>query len=90
MNKIIYRKWNYKKHEYDPYPVPADKKLVLYTENMDEIVNCCQCLEPIKYGESYTSKEVHNCLGFGYAVCSKCYDKEWIRWESQARRKNNE
>ena len=47
---------------------------------MDEIVNCCQCLKEMKFGEGYTSKEVHTpVLGFGYCVCSECYEKEMER-----------
>lgn len=75
----IYRKWNYEKHEYEPYLVSTDKKLTLYTEDFEEKINCCQCLKKIKYGESYTSLEVHNSIGLGYAVCSECYKKEWER-----------
>ncbi len=74
-----YRKWYYEKHEYLPYLVPEDKKLCLLTEDMDEIVNCCQCLKDMAFGDSYTSMEVHNAFGLGYAVCESCYDKEWER-----------
>lgn len=42
---LLYRKWNYQKHIYEPYLVPKDKKLILYTENMEEEINCCQCLK---------------------------------------------
>lgn len=76
---MLYRKWNCKKHEYEPYPVPKDKKLTLYTENMEEEINCCQCLKLMKYKDSFTSREVHNAVGLGYAVCKECYEKEWER-----------
>ena len=67
MEKTIkYKKWNYETHKYDDYLVPSDKILKTYSDNMDEIVNCCQCLKEMKFGEGYTSKEVHTpVLGFG-------------------------
>ena len=83
---MIYRKWDGEVHQYLPYPVPDDKRLTLYCEDMEQEVDCCQCLKPIKYGETYTSKEVHNWVGLGYAVCPKCYEEEWERirvWENQ-------
>lgn len=27
--------------------------------------------------DGYTSKQIHTELGFGYAVCEQCYEKEW-------------
>ena len=74
-----FRKWNYQTHKYDDYFVPDDKILKTYSNDMNEIVNCCQCLKEIKYGDSYTSKEVHTPIGFGYAVCEDCYKQEWER-----------
>ena len=81
-----YKKWNGGLHRYEPYYVDDDKRLCLYSEDMDLEIDCCQCLKPIKYGETYTSKEVHNGVGFGYAVCPKCYEEEWERrrvWKNQ-------
>lgn len=77
----MYRKWDYDKHEYKPYLVPADKKLSTFEEDMNTIVNCCQCLKELPMGEAYTSLEVHTGTGFGYAVCDKCYEKEFKRKE---------
>jgi hypothetical protein len=76
MGKIL-RKWNYKKHDYEPYEVPDDWKLVLYTDNMDEITTCPHCGKAVEFGETYTSKEIHTETGFGYPVCGNCYEKEW-------------
>lgn len=72
-------KWNYEKHEYDEYEVPKEWNVKLYSEDMKEIINCPHCGETLEYGNSYTSLEIHNYLGFGFAVCSKCYDEEWGR-----------
>jgi hypothetical protein len=43
---------------------------------MSSIINCAACFNPIVYGESYTSRILHNKVGFGYAVCEQCYTKE--------------
>lgn len=73
------RKWNYKTHEYDSIEVPDEWNVSLYTENMDEIVNCPHCGKELRYGETYTSKEIHNWIGLGYGVCEECYEEEWKR-----------
>lgn len=78
-NCTVYNKWNPLTHRYDPYYVPADKKLVFYGTDLEAIVNCCQCLKEIKYGDSYVSLEVHTNIGMGYAVCKDCYEQEWVR-----------
>lgn len=83
MENIIFensiRKWNAKERKYEKYDVPQGWNLVLYTENMDEQINCCQCGRKMRYGEAYTSLECHNSFGMGYGVCDKCYDDEWKR-----------
>lgn len=35
----------------------------------------CGC--ELAFGESYTSRLIHNDLGFGYAVCPRCYEAEF-------------
>lgn len=80
MQCIPYKKWNYVTHSYDDYYVPVDKKLVFSDPgSLDTIINCCQCLKEIKFGDSYTSLEVHTEMGMGYAVCEDCYNQEWVR-----------
>lgn len=69
-------KWNYETHEYDPYQVPDDWVLGLYSTDMELPINCAQCGKGMTYGVGYTSKEVHTPVGFGYAVCEQCYEKE--------------
>ena len=76
---MIYRKWNYETHTYEPFEVPNDKILKLYCNDMEELVNCCQCLKEMKFGDCFTSMEVHNQVGFGYCVCEECYQEEWKR-----------
>ena len=40
---------------------------------MDDLINCPHCGKEIKFGDSYTSHEIHTPLGMGYAVCEECY-----------------
>ena len=51
-----------------------------YTQMIwEKIVNCPQCGKELPYGETYTSKEIHNWVGLGYGVCEECYEKECER-----------
>ena len=85
MDDFIYcyviQKWDYPSHSYFSIPITSREPLNIktYSEDMNEIVNCAQCLKEIKIGDSYTSKEIHTDLGFGFAVCEDCYEKEWER-----------
>jgi hypothetical protein len=45
-----------------------------------KMVPCAQCGRLHKYGEMYTSREVHTAYGFGFAVCRECYDDEMDRF----------
>lgn len=71
-------RWNYKTHKYDKVKVP-EADYIVYTDNMEQLVTCPHCGKKIIYGNAYTSLEFHNCAGFGYPVCEKCYKKEWIK-----------
>jgi len=73
------RKWNYEKHEYEPYEIPDEWNCLLYSDDMEEVVNCPHCGKEIEYGETYTSLEFHNMFGLGFGVCEECYEKEWDR-----------
>ena len=73
------QKWDYEQHKYLPYFVPTDWKISLFSQDMDELINCCQCGEEIKFGDTYTSNEIHTDLGLGYCVCEKCHEAEMIR-----------
>ena len=73
------QRWDYDSHEYIPFVVPDECVFKIYSDNIDDIINCCQCLKEMKFGEGHTSMEVHTGAGFGYAVCEKCYDEEWER-----------
>ena len=73
------RKWNYEKHDYDYFEVPDDYKLKLYTDIMEEIINCPHCGTELEFGDAYKSMEIHTYKGLGYNVCGKCYQKELER-----------
>lgn len=77
---MILQKWNYEKHEYEPYKVPDEWKCKVYTDNMDELVNCPHCGKELRFGDTYTSLEIHTeRTAFGFGVCTECYEKEWLR-----------
>ena len=80
MSKIL-KKWNYQKHDYEPYEVPDDWKFVLWTDDMEKKTTCPHCGQDFPFGETYTSKEIHTEMGFGYFVCEKCYEEEWRRYD---------
>lgn len=70
-------RYNPKTKKYEPYEVPENWNTPLYTDNMDELINCARCGKLISFGLCYTSKQIHNHLGFGYGVCPRCFDQEW-------------
>lgn len=81
---MILQKWDYKLHKYIDVEVPDKYNCKVYSNDMEEIVNCPHCGKKLKFGETYTSLEFHTTpLGFGYGVCQKCYDKEWERRRSE-------
>lgn len=76
---MLLNKWNYQTHSYDPMQIPNDWNCKTYSDDMDEIINCPHCGKQIKFGDGYTSLEIHTHIGFGYIVCEECYNKEWER-----------
>ena len=79
---MILRKWNYSKHDYEPYEVPDDWNVKAYSGDMSEIVNCPHCGKRVQVGETYASREIHNDVGFGYSVCRDCYYNREVWWDS--------
>lgn len=69
------QKWNPKTREYYDYDLPEGA--CLYSDDMDKVIACARCGEKMRFGDAYTSRQIHTEYGFGYAVCGKCYDKEW-------------
>ena len=80
------RKWNYQKHEDEPYEVPDAWHCTAYEPDMQTLINCAQCGQEIPFGLGYTSREIHTVTGFGYSVCRECNEKEFAR-ELQAKKK---
>lgn len=72
-------RWNYATHEYDPYTPDPSWKIKLYTDNLDEQINCTNCGREMVYGDGYTSQELHNPVGLGFPVCEACYEAETNR-----------
>lgn len=71
------QRWREINHRYEPHLVPDEWNVKTYSDDMDERVNCARCGKKIKFGDSYTSRQIHNGFGFGYAVCPECYEEEW-------------
>lgn len=72
---ILLRKWDYAEKDYKPFISPA-KTLILVSDDMDDIVDCANCGQQVKYGDTYTSKTIHKSFGIGFPVCEKCYEEE--------------
>ena len=83
MIKIVQR-WDWKEHKYNPHGIPADWNCPLYTDDMNERINCASCGKRLKYGDCSTSREIHNRMGMGYPVCEDCYEKEYMREKEAA------
>lgn len=67
------RRFNEAAREYEPYGVPDEWKLLAYSNDMDELCNCALCGKGLRYGDTYTSFQVHTSNGFGYGVCEECH-----------------
>lgn len=72
---IMVGRWNFEKHCYEPWLISGNAALT--KPNLDDMVDCCECGKKVRIGDTYTSLRVHNTFGLGYAVCDKCYEKEW-------------
>lgn len=73
-------KWDFKTKHYNDYKVPP--LATVYEQNMSKIIQCASCRNALKVGNGYTSRQIHNALGFGYIVCGDCYKKEWQEAEA--------
>lgn len=74
---MILNKWNFKTRKYEPYEVPDNYNVKTFSMDMEEIVNCPHCGREIKFGDGYTSRQIHTKHGMGFAVCADCYEKEF-------------
>ena len=69
-------RWNPVTERYEPFIVPADRKVAVYATDMNTEVQCAECGKKMKYGDGYTSRWIHTQHGFGYCVCEDCYNIE--------------
>ena len=74
---MLVNKWNFKTKEYEKVEIPDNRKIGLYSNNMNDIIQCINCGKELRFGDSYTSRRYHTGMGFGYCVCHNCYDEEW-------------
>lgn len=61
--------------EYRDWRVPDGASVS--ADDFSTVVDCAECGCQLAFGESYTSRLIHNDLGFGYAVCPRCYEAEF-------------
>lgn len=73
---MIVNKWNFKTREYEKVEIPDNRKICLYSNNMNEIIQCISCGNELKFGDGYTSRLYHAEMGLGYCVCHNCYEEE--------------
>lgn len=73
------KKWNYSTHTYDPYEPPVPCRVGTFFADFNQLINCASCGSELKYGDSYSSLEIHTPMGFGYCVCETCHAKEFER-----------
>lgn len=69
------QKWNFVERVYKPYQVPGDWRCPLMAE-LDAKVNCANCGKEVVYGDTLTSRTIHNHIGLGFPVCESCYSQE--------------
>jgi hypothetical protein len=70
------KRWNYMLADYEDYEIPDNWSVYTFVPGLDTFVDCAHCGKSLPYGASFTSMEIHNNMGFGYAVCEDCYNKE--------------
>lgn len=72
---MLLRKWNYDLHQYQPFDSPA-KPIAFMTDDMDGDTDCANCGNTVKFGETYTSQQIHTPAGLGFPVCEPCHEAE--------------
>lgn len=68
-------RWVPERSEYRDWRVPDGASVC--ADDFSTVVDCAECGCELAFGESYTSRLIHNDLGFGYAVCPRCYEAEF-------------
>ena len=83
----VLRRWDEWLRVYMPWLVPADRKVLTYSDDMDEPCACARCGKRVTFGECYTSFQIHTILGIGYAVCPECHEREMAEREAAEKRR---
>lgn len=68
-------RWVPRQREYRDWRVPDGASVS--AADFSTVVDCAECGCEVVFGESYCSRLIHNELGFGYAVCPRCYEDEF-------------
>lgn len=71
---MIIQKLNEKTKQFEDYKVSDEWHLPLYSDDMNEVINCVNCGKKIKFGDGYTSLRYRTIHGFGYCECYDCYE----------------
>lgn len=72
-------RWDWEKERYNTEIIPDDRKISLYSDDMDKQIQCVTCGTWVRFGDTYTSMEIHNFMGFGFMVCEECHGREMVR-----------
>lgn len=70
-------KWNPFEHEYSEYLLPYGA--AKHSSELVDYVACASCGRGVMYGLSFSSIEIHDDMGLGYAVCGRCHELELSR-----------
>lgn len=68
------QRWDNELREYKPYELPEGA--VTYCPHLSATVTCADCGKSVRYGDTYTSSEIHTSTGVGYAICETCMENE--------------
>lgn len=80
-------KWIYKEQKYIEYELP--KNATMYEMDLLMIIACASCGKPQLFGDTYTSRVIHNKHGMAYSVCQRCYSKEYEEEKENWEREND-
>lgn len=73
----IAQKWDPYHKRYRSYVLPEDVMRCSFGErDMDKVIACAGCGKSVKFGNAYTSLEIHTETGIGFSVCSNCHAGE--------------
>lgn len=77
---MIAQRWDPARRRYSAYELPYGASM--YETDMDRVISCARCGMHVTFGSCYTSRQIHNGAGFGFAVCPECYAEEWREEEA--------